>query len=82
MISGFSRHLLSEFDDYNAQALSRIQATNPDDSMTAYTMTIADADPLYCWAREEPLFTTLMTEAELAVVLSKEDATIQGMVRD
>lgn len=79
-MEGFSKHLLSEFDDYNAQATARVIADTGDTSITSYTYYFPDIDPLYCWAREENIFTSLMTEEELATVVSKEDAVLAGMV--
>lgn len=80
MTSGFSRHLVSEFDAYNAQALARYIEATGDVTVTDYTYSLPDSDPLYCWAREEDIFTSLMTELELAAVISEEDAITQGMM--
>lgn len=76
-MEGFSRHKIEDFAVYNAQALSRIQAVHSDVSMLAYTFSIPDVDPAYCWAREEPIFTSLMTPQELATVVSKPDGMRQ-----
>lgn len=76
---GFSRHLASEFAAYNAQATARVRLATGDTTITAYTFSIPDADPLYVWARQEPLFTDLMTADEQAAVKSLEAAIAEGM---
>lgn len=81
---GYSRHLVTFFDSYNADAKARIaqDADLQGDSIDFdnYTYNIPDNDPLYCWAREEEIFTNLMTENELAAIFSKQDAISQGML--
>ncbi len=79
-MDGFTRLLVSKFDAYNAAALARIIAVDNDASLEQYTYTLPDTDPLYCWARQEPLFTDLMTNAEFDTVISLEDAISQGMI--
>lgn len=79
---GFSRHLASEFAAYNAQATTRVRQATGDSTITAYTFSIPDANPLYVWARQEPLFTSLMTAEEQATVKSLSAAIAEGMVHE
>ncbi len=80
IMNGFSRHLTADFTAYNAQATSRVIAATGDNTISNYTYSLPDADPLYCWAREEAIFISIMTPEELATVVSQEDAFLQGMV--
>ena len=77
---GFSRHLVADFDSYNEEATARIITATGDTSILSYTYSLADSDPLYCWAREEEIFISLMTPEELVMVVSQEEAVLQGMI--
>lgn len=77
---GFSRHLAADFAAYNAQATARVRAATGDTTITAYTFALPDANPQYVWARQEPIFTNLMTEAEQATVKTRAQAIAEGMI--
>jgi len=78
-MEGYSRHLFADFKSYNDQATVKVKFATQDNTIIQYTYALPDLDPLYCWAREEAVYTDLMSVAELAKVEQKDRVDIASM---
>lgn len=68
-----------DFESFDADALARVQAVNPDPSMTSYTFAYDDATS-GSWAKIEQDFFDVASEAERSEMKTKVEAIAAGMV--
>ena len=72
-MKGYLKILASEFNNWNAQALSDYLQETGDTTCIQYTFSTPDADPDYIWARVEHDFIT-------GDIKTREEAIAAGMV--
>jgi len=80
--AGWQRMLVSAFPAYNTAATAAIFAQNHDTTMVQYTYSVPDTDGLYCWVREEDIYTRLMTPTQKNKIKSRDLATTMKVVTE
>ena len=80
-MNGFIRMLAADFPAFNLGLTEEVRQATGDDTLTEYTYSLPDSDPLYVWARiEEDGYQLLLQRNESYDIKSKEDAVLEGMV--
>lgn len=87
-MNGFLKLLKTDFSSFNQTAETKIKEISGDNSIVDYTFYFEDIDPLYCWARIEngshrvSDYFSHMTPEQQALVVSEEQAILQGMIKE